>query len=131
MVYDVNNRSTFEKIKTFWLKEFRKNCQAKKIALVLVGNQIDKCQQDKSLREVSISEAKEFADKEGMKFIETSAKENVNVVKTFELLLKSMQEINMPQEVQEVRRRAEADLYKRKQEEDNYDEDLLQRASCD
>ena len=61
MVYDVNKRSTFESIKNYWLMEFRDASQ-ENAAIILVGNQIDRCQQDKELREVDMLEGKEFAD---------------------------------------------------------------------
>ena len=41
--------------------EFRDASQ-ENAAIILVGNQIDRCQQDKELREVDMLEGKEFAD---------------------------------------------------------------------
>ena len=45
MVYDVTKKSSFESIKNYWLTEFRDASQ-ENAAIILVGNQIDRCQDD-------------------------------------------------------------------------------------
>ena len=77
LVYDVTSRSSFEHITT-WLSELREHAGAH-LSLCLVGNKCDLSEQ----RQVKTSEANEFAQNEGMQFIETSAKSGINVEKCF------------------------------------------------
>jgi Ras-related protein Rab-11A len=65
-VFDLSNKETFEKIKHTWLEEFNKSNQ-NYIKNMLVGNKSD------LVREVSYLEAKEFAEKNGMKYHEISS----------------------------------------------------------
>jgi len=60
-----------------------------------VGNQIDRCQQDKELREVDMLEGKEFADQQGILFLETSAVTAANVVDAFQMLIEKIYEIQI------------------------------------
>lgn len=92
VVYDVNKRSTFDNVKNYWLNEFRESSQ-ENAAIILVGNQIDRCQQNEELREVEMLEGKEFADQQGLLFLETSAVTNVNVVDAFQMLIEKIYEI--------------------------------------
>ena len=55
--------------------------------MILVGNQIDRCQMNEDFREVTTEEAKQFADDHELLFIETSAVLNANVVDAFQLLI--------------------------------------------
>jgi len=77
LVYDITNRETFKNLNT-WLEEC-KSQTPKTIFMVLVGNKIDLS--DK--RQVSTEEGKEFAAKNNMLFIETSAKTNYNIDEIF------------------------------------------------
>ena len=61
----------------------------------MVGNQIDRCQQDKELREVDMLEGKEFADQQGILFLETSAVTAANVVDAFQMLIEKIYEIQI------------------------------------
>ncbi len=87
LVFDVSNRESY-KDAIEWAKEFVKN--AGKYPLVLVGNKID-------LREIvpdciTSAEGKELAEKISeelgidVPYIETSAKENINIDDAFSLL---------------------------------------------
>ena len=69
LVYDVSNRKSFEDIRD-WLEELDNNC-SKETVRILVGNK-----SDVEFRSVSIEEAENFAEKYGMSYIETSAKNN-------------------------------------------------------
>lgn len=77
MVYDITNKNSFNNI-SFW-KEECETYSPKDILLVLVGNKSDL----KEKREVSIEEGKELANKYGMLFYETSAKDGTNVESVF------------------------------------------------
>ncbi|KAJ5080695.1 small gtp binding protein rab8 [Anaeramoeba ignava] len=57
---------------------------------ILIGNKCDLENQ----REVSKEKGKEFADKIGIPFFETSAKENINIDEAFEKLIKMILETN-------------------------------------
>lgn len=68
LVYDITRRETFEHLNS-WLEDCRK-CSSNNIVIILVGNKSDM----ESQRQVSRSEGEEFAKKNGLHFIETSAK---------------------------------------------------------
>ena len=76
IVYEISNKKSFENISS-WIEEC-KNTAPKSILMVLVGN---KCDLDN--REVTEEEGREFAEKNGMLFFETSAKTGKNVEELF------------------------------------------------
>ena len=80
LVYDITLKESFESLND-WLNEIKKNT-SKNIVKVLIGNKIDL--NDK--RVISFDEAKEFADSNSMKYIETSAKTSTNVDQAFGLI---------------------------------------------
>ena len=86
MVYDVNKRSTFESCREHWLPSFRE-VATESAVIILVGNQIDRCQGNEDFREVPTKEAEDFAREQGLLFLETSAVLNCNVVDAFQKLL--------------------------------------------
>jgi Ras-related protein Rab-5C len=78
ITYDVANPRSLENC-NYWVNELKKteeNC-----ILCLVGNKIDVSPED---RKVDSKAAKEFAEKFGMLFVETSAKTGENINKVFE-----------------------------------------------
>ncbi|CAL9229826.1 unnamed protein product [Arabidopsis halleri] len=81
LVYDVTRRQTFDHIPR-WLEELRNNAD-KNIVIILVGNKSDLEDQ----RAISMEDAKEFAEKEGLFFLETSALNAVNVESAFSTVL--------------------------------------------
>ena len=89
VVYDITDRESFENINS-WLIEVEKNAN-KNIFKLLVGNKCDL----ESDRKVSYQEGKDFADSNGMKFIETSAKTDQKVAEAFELLADEIIKTNM------------------------------------
>ena len=78
---------------TSWLIEIEKNAN-KNVYKLLIGNKCDL--EDK--RKVSIQEGKDFAESNGMKFIETSAKDNTKVQEAFELLTSEIMKNSMNKE---------------------------------
>lgn len=82
MVYDISNRETFTNIQS-WLQDCKDICP-KDTILALVGNKIDL--DDK--RQVSVSEAKEYAAENNMIFLETSAKSGKNIDELFNQCVK-------------------------------------------
>lgn len=77
LVYDITKRPSFDHVAR-WLEELRGHAD-KNIVIMLVGNKTDLG----SLRAVPTEDAKEFAEKENLFFIETSALEATNVDTAF------------------------------------------------
>jgi len=77
VVYDITRRDTFNHV-TKWLDEVRANA-LKEIQIILIGNKKDL--EDK--RQVQTEEGQALADKNGLLFLETSAKTAVNVSEAF------------------------------------------------
>ena len=86
LIFDINNRETFEYIKNLKEKRKKKAFDSMKKPIVLVGNKI--ILEDK--REISYNEAKKLADSWGAEYCETSSKENINCREPFELLAKKI-----------------------------------------
>ena len=80
LLYDVTDKDSFKNLSN-WLIEIEKNA-SKNVLRVLIGN---KCDLEEK-RVISFNQGKEFADTYGLKFIETSAKKNLNVTEAFETL---------------------------------------------
>jgi len=80
VVYDVTSRESFENVKD-WLKEIDRFADDN-VIILLVGNKCDLAME----RVVSYEEGKEFSERYGVEFIESSAKTNVNVEKAFTTL---------------------------------------------
>jgi Ras-related protein Rab-11A len=81
LVYDVTKVMTFENVKR-WLKELRDHADSN-IVVMLIGNKIDL----RHLRSVAVEDAANFAESEGLFFIETSALDATNVEKAFQTVL--------------------------------------------
>ncbi|KAF5458193.1 hypothetical protein F2P56_022247 [Juglans regia] len=77
LVYDITKRQTFDHIPR-WLEELRSHAD-KNIVIILIGNKSDLEHQ----RAVPTEDAKEFAQNEGLFFLETSALEATNVESAF------------------------------------------------
>jgi Ras-related protein Rab-11A len=81
LVYDVTKVMTFENVKR-WLKELWDHADSN-IVVMLTGNKIDL----RHLRSVAVEDAANFAESEGLFFIETSALDATNVEKAFQTVL--------------------------------------------
>ncbi|CAA0812496.1 Ras-related protein RABA4a [Striga hermonthica] len=81
LVYDITKRQTFEHIPR-WLEELRSHAD-KNIVIILIGNKSDLEDQ----RAVPMEDAKEFAQNEGLFFLETSALAATNVEEAFMTVL--------------------------------------------
>ena len=88
LLYDVTNKDSFKNLES-WLIEIEKNAK-EKVLKILIGNKCDLTDD----REISTEEGKAFALRNGMEFMETSAKMNTNVTEAFETLGKLMIEFN-------------------------------------
>jgi len=81
LVYDIAKHLTYENVER-WLRELRDHADAN-IVIMLVGNKSDL----RHLRAVPTDEAKVFAEKNNLSFIETSALDSTNVETAFHNIL--------------------------------------------
>ena len=89
LIYDITNKDSFKNLES-WLIEIEKNA-SENILKLLIGNKSD-LEED---REISKEEGQAFANRNGMQFMETSAKMNTNVDEAFQALGKLMIEFNL------------------------------------
>lgn len=88
MVFDVTDRVSFTNLESYWIEQIGRYCTKRlgddlmPIPILLVGNKSDLVDR----RDVSYQEAMEFANSFEIEYIETSAKENTNVEKSFHRL---------------------------------------------
>lgn len=80
VTYDVTDRETFSAVEN-WINEVEKHA-SDNVSMILVGNKADLEDQ----RQVSTEEGKELADHFKINFLETSAKQSMNVEKAFVLM---------------------------------------------
>ncbi|GAA5795132.1 ras-like protein 1 [Helicostylum pulchrum] len=93
LVYSITSRMSFEEIETF----HQQICRVKdrdRFPMVLVAN---KCDLD-SGRQVTSQEGKELADYYGCEFVESSAKERINVDQAFHAVVRDIRKYNKVQE---------------------------------
>lgn len=81
LVYDIAKHLTYENVER-WLRELRDHAD-QNIVIMLVGNKSDL----RHLRSVPTDEAKLFAERNGLSFIETSALDSTNVETAFQNIL--------------------------------------------
>ena len=77
IVYDITEKKTFDDVK-IWLQDCRELC-SKNVLIYLLGNKCDL--NDK--RQVSVEEAKQFAEENNLNFFETSALDGTNIEEIF------------------------------------------------
>lgn len=83
--YDVTDRSTFNALDG-WFEEMEKYC-SQNVSKILVGTKID---MGESSRQVSYEEGAEVAKKLGIKFYESSSKDNININEAFDQITREM-----------------------------------------
>ena len=82
LVYDISMKSSFDKIKNFYVNKIKDNCK-KDIPILLLGNKTDK----ENEREVSCEEGMALALEENYEFKESCCLKNINVAGAFESLI--------------------------------------------
>ncbi|KAJ8267862.1 hypothetical protein COCON_G00130340 [Conger conger] len=87
LVYDIAKHLTYENAER-WLKELQDHAD-NNIVIMLVGNKSDL----RHLRAVPTDEAKAFAEKHGLSFLETSALDSSNVELAFQTILTAIYHI--------------------------------------
>ncbi|CAF1169410.1 unnamed protein product [Rotaria sp. Silwood1] len=84
LVYDITSEKSFDNIKN-WIRNIQEHASAE-VERMLIGNKCD--MQDK--RQVSREKGENLANEYGIKFMETSAKGNINVDEAFFSLAKDI-----------------------------------------
>jgi len=87
VVYDITNRTSFEKAKD-WVKELQQQGDPN-VVVAFVGNKIDM----ETARKVNSEESQHYADDNGLFFIETSAKTATNVAELFMKIAKQLPKV--------------------------------------
>lgn len=85
IVYSIDNPQSFQNVDS-WLQEVSR--YSDNTVKILLGNKSD------GPRAVTTEEAQEYAEKRGLDFLETSAKDSSNVNKAFDILTKKILENN-------------------------------------
>ena len=93
LLFDVTEKESFKNLSN-WLIEIEKNA-SKNVLKVLIGNKTDL--EDK--RVITYNQGKQFADTYGLKYIETSAKKNMNVTEAFETLGREIMAANVEKKI--------------------------------
>ena len=88
LIYDITKQETFNNVRN-WITSIKEEAPAK-VVLILVGNKVD----DEKHRTVHQSEGEKIADEYNLPFLECSAKSDINVTETFDVLIKKIVEIN-------------------------------------
>jgi Ras-related protein Rab-5C len=84
IVYDITNKDSLSGAK-YWIKELQTK-GPRDIIMTIVGNKVDK----ESEREITMNEVREYAEENQIMFMETSAKNGVNVKELFAELTKKI-----------------------------------------
>lgn len=103
LVYDITDRQSFNDLEN-WQTETEKHA-SEDIVKMLIGNKNDL----ESSRVVTFNEGKSYAMANGMEFIETSAKGNINIEEAFFMIARKIKE-----KVQKFEEKHSGELYKKK-----------------
>jgi len=95
LVYDIAKHLTYENVER-WLNELRDHAD-QNIVIMLVGNKSDL----RHLRAVPTDEAKAFAERNNLSFIETSALDSTNVETAFQNILTEIYQIVSQRQVRD------------------------------
>ena len=88
LMYDITQKKTFNNIKN-WYNEIKNSMNIDKIALIIVGNKSD-------LPDIQVSKeiSENFSEQYGIKLIEISCKENININEIFIFLIEKMMQLD-------------------------------------
>ena len=87
LIYDVTNRQTFDNVKG-WISQIREEAN-QNVLIYIVGNKIDM----KEERKVQKEDGEKLAGEYCFPFVETSAKEGININETFEDLVEKIDSV--------------------------------------
>merc|ERR1712060_968696 len=85
VTFDITSKNSFKQAE-IWINELQTQVGNDKIVIALAGNKVDL----ETAREVSTESARKLADDKGIFYLETSAKENVNVSELFKEVAKRL-----------------------------------------
>lgn len=106
MVFDLCDLNSFQQLNA-WLEDVRSYAR-EHVDVLLVGNKVDL----EAKRQVDYQAAKDFADAHQMSYIETSAKEDINVEKSFtQLTLLSVTQKNRRSSLRTVKPTESVPIY--------------------
>lgn len=108
LVYDITDRQSFNDLEN-WHAETEKHA-SEDIVKMLIGNKNDL----ESSRVVTFNEGKSYAMANGMEFIETSAKGNINIEEAFFMIARKIKE-----KAQKFEEKHSGELYKKKKLNNN------------
>ena len=86
LCYSIDNQSSFAELDS-WLNDLQ-SLAAPNAAILMIGNKADLANE----RQVTQEEAKDFAQRHGLEYLETSAKDGKNVSEAFVRLAKTLAE---------------------------------------
>ena len=87
LVYDVGRRETFENLES-WLAEARRSVSSQDVVMLLVANKMDLAE-----HAVPRADAERFAERNGLLFLECSAKTHTGITQVFEELTRKILEV--------------------------------------
>ena len=93
LIYDITNIQSFENVKT-WVNQIREEASSN-VIIYIAGNKVD--MEDE--RKVDRDDGEKLAEELGFPFVETSAKNGININETFEDLVERIDKVygNVPQ----------------------------------
>ena len=87
LIYDVTNPQTFDNVKG-WISQIREEAN-QNVLIYIVGNKIDMREE----RKIKTEDGEKLAGDYGFPFVETSAKEGININETFEDLVEKIDSV--------------------------------------
>ena len=80
LAYDISDSNSFNQLSSYaeTLRAVQEN-----VIIVIVGTKLDLVEENPEMRQVAISDARQFADSLNAAFFETSARSNINVEEVF------------------------------------------------
>ena len=93
LIYDITNTQSFENVKA-WVNQIREEASSN-VIIYIAGNKVD--MEDE--RKVDRDDGEKLAEELGFPFVETSAKNGININETFEDLVERIDKVygNVPQ----------------------------------
>jgi Ras-related protein Rab-11A len=89
VVYDITRKDSFENVKR-WLDDLKDyNPDVVNMQILLLGNKIDL----ENTRDVLTKDGMTYSKKEGLNFLETSAKDGQNVLRAFQIIMQDIHKI--------------------------------------
>ena len=103
LVYSIDNKISFISLKTNY-DNILKVRGGKKTPCILAGNKCDL----ESQRQVAMTEVEELAKQWGIKYLETSAQDNINTTELFKSIAQTIKEVQAEEEAQRKQEQAAA-----------------------